>query len=116
LTLYLCHERAVLYRRNRESWASIVARLDPQSTSELKNDPSQHINASEGAEVHPQRVRDLQALHRKAAVMLELADYAERNGDTSLTATVEALRYDAAQIRIGVVKTLVMRSFPRWAH
>lgn len=66
--------------------------------------------------MHPQRVRDLQALHRKAAVMLELADYAERNGDPSPTATVEALRYDAAQIRIGVVKTLVMRSFARWAH
>jgi len=49
-------------------------------------------------------------------VMLELADYAERNGDTFLIAMVEALRYDAAQICIGVVKMLVMRSFPRWAH
>jgi hypothetical protein len=46
--------------------------------------------------------------------MLELADYAKRNGDSSDTATVKALRIDAVQIRIGVVKTLVMRSYPRW--
>ena len=63
---------------------------------------------------HTQRVRNLRAIYREAGVMLELADYAERNGDPSETAMVKALRSDAVQIRIGVVKTLVMRSYPWW--
>jgi hypothetical protein len=84
------------------------------TTPGTSNHPSQHINASEETGAHTQRVRNLRAIYREAGVMLELADYAERNGDPSETAMVKALRSDAVQIRIGVVKTLVMRSYPRW--
>jgi hypothetical protein len=115
VALYLFHERAVLCRRNAQSWESLVSRFDLEwTTPGMSNHPSQQINASEDAGAHTERVRNLRAIYREAGVMLELADYAERNGDSSDTATVKALRIDAVQIRIGVVKTLVMRSYPRW--
>ena len=115
VALYLFYERAVLCRRNRQSWESLVSRLDlGWTTPGMSNPPSQYINSSEETSPRTHSVRDLRAIHREAGVMLELADYAERNGDSSDTAMVKALRIDAVQIRLGVVKTLVMRSYPRW--
>src|SRR6266536_1331174 len=94
VAIYLGHRTTLLHHRNMQSWESLVARLHPKW--------------SVGGE------RRLWGMFREAGVMLEMADYAERNGTSVDLAIVNTLRRDALRIRIDVLKALVGRAYPRW--
>lgn len=48
--------------------------------------------------------------YRDAGVMMEIADYAERNVRNLDHILIEELRSNALQIRIGILKTLLSRA------
>ena len=50
-------------------------------------------------------------MYHNAGVMLEMADYAARNSESVDPALIAALRSDATQIRIGVLKALAQFAF-----
>jgi hypothetical protein len=108
--MYLGYWRLELHRRNVQSWESLVARLAPAwSASGLTN----HL---EGAGAGTRESRGLWEMHRNAGVILEMVDYAERCGELSNSESLEALRSDALQIRIHVLKTLARRFPSQWTH
>ena len=108
---YLGYWRVELRRRNLQSWESLVVRLDP-AWGEAG------VGISKGpAEMSSQSARGLWLMHRDAGIMLQIANFAERNGVESVDPeSLEALRRDAIQIRICVVKRLVRRISPQWSH
>jgi hypothetical protein len=115
VAIYLARWRASLCRRNAQSWGSLVARLRPDwSAREL----SDHFLSKEGLSITPdetwerlQGVRGLRAMFNNAKVMLEMADYAARNSDSVDPKLLAALRTDAKQICIGVLKILAQYAF-----
>lgn len=50
------------------------------------------------------------AMFREAGAMMEMADYAERNGGKYAAAPAASLRNHALAIRVGVVKVLLWRT------
>jgi hypothetical protein len=115
LGIYLFHWRAGQRRRNSQSWESLVARL---RTDWSGRGLSVHFLSREGLNTTPdetwehiQGIRGLWAIYQNAGVMLEMADYASQNGDSVDPGLLSALRNDATQIRIGVLKVLVQNAF-----
>jgi hypothetical protein len=81
---------------------------------------SDHFLSMEGLNSTPdetweqiQGARGLCAMYRNAGVMLQMADYAARNSDSIDLDLLAALRSDAVQIRIGVLKALAQFAFNR---
>jgi hypothetical protein len=117
---YLWQCRAYMHRRNRADWASLAAQLGYASTSG---------NASLGIDVLAAANEEIQSksLGRRGAwmrfnnarVVLEMADYAERNNAPSpasidLTLLISQLtfvRRDAMQLRIAALVALVKCTF-----
>jgi len=105
--VYLVWQWAVARKRNRAGWDEIVSRL--------KSDGSARgLSASErsGTELHPGmlargqralRARGLWVLYANTGVLVELADYAARNGTPEKQATVDALRTEAALLRLNLL-------------
>ena len=117
VTIYLVRGKISLSHRNLQSWDSLLARLDPGWTASTLSD---HFLSREGLNSTPdetwehiQGARGLRAMYRNAGVMLEMADYAARNCETIDTELLAALRSDATQIRIGVLKALAQFAFNR---
>lgn len=98
LTLfYLIYSRVEMRRRLCRSWQAIASRLSPGCFD------TSSTAASLGM-IEP-RVR-----YRDAGVMMEIADYAERNVRNLDHILIEELRSNALQIRIGILKTLLSRA------
>ncbi len=115
VAVYLIRGRARLSRRNSQSWDSLLARLVPGWTASALSD---HFLSREGLNSTPDEaweqihgVRGLRAMYHNAGVMLEMADYAARNSESVDPALIAALRSDATQIRIGVLKALAQFAF-----
>lgn len=110
VAISLIRWRVCLSRRNSESWDSLLARLKPGwSAHNLSDD----FLVKEGLSAPPEEIwelmqgaRGLWAMYRNAGVMLEMADYAERNGAFSNSELTASLRGDAMQIRVGALTTL----------
>jgi hypothetical protein len=49
-------------------------------------------------------------MFREAGVMMEMADYAERNGGAESAPVVATLRSHAGAIRMGILKRLLSRA------
>ena len=117
VAVYLAHGRAGLCRRNAQSWESLIARLSPDwSGKEL----SDHFLWKEGLSASPQETwtrmhgaRGLWVMFKNAKVMLEMADYADRNTDTLDRLLLETLRSDAMQIRVNVLAALAQYAFSK---
>jgi len=115
VALYLSHWRAGVSRRNQQSWESLLARLRPDwSAREL----SSHFLWQEGVEATPEEAwqrmegpKGLWVIYQNARVMLELADYADRNSDGVDRIALETLRSDAMQIRLCVLTALAQYGF-----
>jgi hypothetical protein len=73
-----------------------VARLPPQWEN----------GSHEGIQTLMQNASIWRTRYRRAGVILELADYAEGNGDGNEAAIIAALRRDATAIRIQGLKHL----------
>jgi hypothetical protein len=112
---YLVRWRIEVRRRNARTWDSLLARLRPDWSA---RDLSEHFLWKEGLSATPedawQRMegaKGLWAMHQNARVMLEMADFAARNGDGVDRLLVETLRSDAIQIRLLVLVALAQYAF-----
>jgi hypothetical protein len=107
---YLGYLRAAMARRNKQSWDSMIAQLEKGWSGKQL---SEHFLWKEGLSatpdetwVHIQGTRGLWAMHKNAGIMLRMADYAARNSDNVDPELLQALRSDAVQIRLCVLKTI----------
>ena len=95
VAIYLGYSRTRLLERNMRSWDQIVGSLDPRWAA----------GNSVGTSVTS--LNDLRALHNSAGVLIEMADYADRNCNAIDPKLLATLRNDAIQIRIHSLKSLL---------
>src|SRR5271170_889048 len=114
LTGYFLSVLSYLHQRNRMSWNDLVARLN---TGDLGSNPTGQTLQMEGGvtvEVVWPSLLDLSSLRARfqnARIVLEMADYIERNAlPESALPDLQALRRDAMQIRLEALISL-----PRYA-
>jgi hypothetical protein len=107
--------KAGLSRRNAQSWDSIVARLRLVSGTRSLGDQSiWNGNLNVTPEEKWQLisgVHGLWTMYENARVMLEMADYAARHGDSVDPKLLATLRSDAMQIRVCVLSALAKYAF-----
>jgi predicted Ser/Thr protein kinase len=99
ITLYLVHCRVELQRRNQRSWQQIVSRFSPALQS---------IETARRISATAPRVA-----FRNAGVMMEIADYAERNSSGLDIAAIEGLRSHALSVRFSALKSFGRRTSQR---
>lgn len=107
---YLGYLRVCVARRNKQSWESLIARLQ---TGWSGRQLSEHFLWKEGLSstpddtwAHIQGTRGLWAMFRNAGVMLQMADYAARHAENVDPELLRTLRSDAVQIRICTLMTI----------
>lgn len=109
--------KAGLNRRNAQSWDSLVARLRIDSSTRSLGDQSiWNGNLNVTPEEKWRLIRGahgLWTMYENARVMLEMADYAARNGDAVDPELLATLRSDAMQIRVCVLSALAKYAFSR---
>lgn len=110
-TAYLGSVRGRLSRRNKQSWESLLAKLQPNWGG---RESSEHYLWMEGLTVTPDEIwshmhggKGLWTIFKNAGVMREMAEYASRNCDTVDRLLIETLLADATQIRICALNGLV---------
>jgi hypothetical protein len=110
VALYLPWRWAMLRRRNAQSWESLISRLNTNWSGRPLSD---HFLWREGlsstpdeAWEHIQGVRGLWVMFSNAGIMLEMADYAARCGDSVDPVLLQILRTDAMQIRLCALITI----------
>ena len=112
---FLFRWRSAVSRRNAQTWDSLLARLRPDwSAREL----SDHFLWKEGLSATPEDAwkrmegpKGLWVMYQNARVMLEMADYADRNCEGVDRLLLETLRSDAMQIRVCVLMALAQYAF-----
>jgi len=112
---YLSRWHRTVRRRNAQTWDSLLARLRPDwSAREL----SDHFLWKEGLSATPEDAwrrmegpKGLWVMYQNARVMLEMADYADRNCEGVDRLLLETLRSDAMQIRVCVLMALAQYAF-----
>jgi hypothetical protein len=115
VALYFGRWRVNARRRNRQSWESLMAKLRPDwSAREL----SDQFLWKEGLNASPEETwtcmegpHGLWVMYQNAKVMLEMADYANRNCEHVDRVLLETLRSDAMQIRLCVLMALAQYAF-----
>jgi hypothetical protein len=107
---YLGKARVAVWRRNNQSWESLIAKLRHDWSA---RNLSEHFLWKEGLNTNPketwkriQGARGLWAMYHNAGVMLEIADFAARNSGSIDAEVLDNLRNDAIQIRGCVLKAL----------
>lgn len=102
-------------RRNSQSWESLVARLRPDwNTREVSDRFDWEGTIVETPEDIWQLMkgpRGLLAMFHNAKVMLDMADYADRNGVGVDRALLDYLRMDARTIRVCALRALLQYAF-----
>jgi hypothetical protein len=102
-------------RRNAQSWDSLVARLRLDSSTRRLGDQSVwNGDLQVTPEEKWQLIRGahgLWTMYENARVMLEMADYATRHGDSVDSELLATLRSDAMQIRVFVLSALAQYAF-----
>jgi hypothetical protein len=115
VAVYLVRWRAGLRRRNAQSWDSLVARLQPEWSARELSDPWLWDKQPDAGPITKwKRMRNahgLKTMYHNAGVMLEMADYADRNSDSFNCEFLADLRAEAMQIRISVLRTLAGYAF-----
>ncbi len=109
VALYFAGWRLDTFRRNHQSWESLLARL--QHGWNLK-ELSGHFPWKEGLCAAPDRtwneiggLRGIWAMYKNAGIMLQMADLAARHSGTD-DDLLDRLRADATQIRMGALNAL----------
>jgi hypothetical protein len=115
LTICLYRWKVGSSRRNAQSWDSIVARLRMDNCTRSLGDQSiwnGNLNVTPEEKWRLiQGVHGLWTMYENARVMLEMADYAARNGDSVDPELLATLRSDAMQIRVCVLSALAKYAF-----
>ena len=81
---------AEMHRRNHRSWPAIVGRLSNPGALNEGSAPRRRWN-----------------IFSDAGVLMEMADYAERNAHHSDVASLAVIRINAAQLRLDVLRSLM---------
>jgi hypothetical protein len=111
VAVYLGSAKIGLHLRNRRSWDAIVRRLlvrvelDPKSADIAAKLDERFTNKA--IEQRAGSVQGRRLLFRAAGAMMEMADYAERNGGAAITPAAANLRGHAMSIRIATAKDFV---------
>lgn len=109
VALYLTQRYIAARRRNAQSWDSLLARLRPDWNARELTDPDFSRDEPNPAPGEYWRrlwtAHGLWAMYANAGVMLEMADYAERNSDSVDREVLAALRHDVLAIRVNLLKT-----------
>ena len=107
--------RAGVRRRNTQSWDSLIARLRPEWSARELSDQflwKDELNATPNdAWQRMEGPKGLWVMFQNAKVMLEMADFAARNGADVDKVLLETLRSDAMQIRVCVLMGLAQYGF-----
>jgi hypothetical protein len=88
--------RAEMRRRNQRTWPAIVGRLS-NARAQLTGIPAS-------------RVPSRWDVFSDAGVLMEMADYVERNAYHPDVASLAEIRINAAQLRLEFLKSLMTRS------
>ena len=99
---------AQMQRRALRSWDGIVARLSPESRTQW--------NSSRGARAETVGafwMRNPRAAFRDSGVLLEMADYAERNAVSCDLARLEAVRIAAFELRTAATRMMMRKALSR---
>ena len=109
--LYLGWRRSSVERRKRQSWESLIGRLQQDCKGRELSD---HFLWREGLNTGPEEtwdrlggLRGLWSIFQNARVMMEMAEFAAGQSVDVDAAALEALRSDAAQIRLCVMAVMV---------
>jgi hypothetical protein len=117
LGYYFYRWRRSVHRRNEQSWDSLLARLRPDWSARDLSDQflwKEGLNATpEDAWQRMEGPKGLWVMYQNAQVMLEMADYAFRNGNNVDRLLLETLRSDAMQIRLCVLTALAQYGFSK---
>lgn len=115
VALFLGRWHGGVRRRNSQTWDSLLAQLRPDWSARAL---SEHFLWKEGVDATPedawQRMegpKGLWVMFQNARVMLEMADYASKNGENVDRILLETLRSDAMQIRLCVLMALAQYGF-----
>jgi hypothetical protein len=115
VALYLYRWRVGVHRRNAQTWDSLLAQLRPDWSA---NALSEHFLwkeeldvTSEDAWQRMEGAKGLWIMYQNARVMLEMANYADRNCTGVNRVLLETLRSDAMQIRLCVLMALTKYAF-----
>jgi hypothetical protein len=102
-------------RRNAQSWDALLARLCPEWSARNLSD---HFLWQEGVDVSSEETwsrlegpKGLWVIFQNARVMMEMADFADRNSTGVDRMALETLRSDAMQIRLCVMMALAQYAF-----
>lgn len=115
VAFYLYRWRAGVRRRNAQTWDSLLAQLRPDWSAHAL---SEHFLWKEGLNVtfedawqRMEGAKGLWIMYQNARVMLEMANYADRNCTGVDRVLLETLRSDAMQIRLCVLMALAKYAF-----
>jgi len=115
VAMYFVFWRNRARRRNAQSWDALLARLRPDWSARQLSDHflwKEGINASpEDAWRRMEGPKGLWVMFQNAGVMLEMADFAAKNGGTVDPVSLATLRSDAMQIRLCVLMALGQYGF-----
>ncbi len=115
VTLYFVKWRLGVRRRNSHTWESLLLRLRPDWSARELSDQflwKEGLNATpEDTWTKMEGPHGLWVMYQNARVMLEMADYAARNGESVDRVLLETLRSDAMQIRVCVLMALAQYGF-----
>jgi hypothetical protein len=106
ITAYLCFARIAFQRRRARSWNELVKRLRAGAGDESA-DAAAEMDRRFTSEAIARRVGDARgrrSMFRHAGAMMEMADYAERNGGAASAPAAANLRSHATAIRIATVR------------
>ncbi len=97
-----------MHRRQRRSWQEIVVRMSPecrQAWGERSPDRSKGVTAA--------WIRSPRLAFRDAGVLMEMADYTERNAVTFDPLFLHRFRNTAVRLRLTAARAMVRRISPR---
>jgi hypothetical protein len=110
VSVYLDRWRAGVRRRNAQAWDALAAQLHP---NKRLADVSRQSACDAGPDATPEEMwqciqgaHGLWTMYENARVMMDMADYAARNGAAVDRELLAALRNDAMQIRFYVLMAL----------
>lgn len=112
--IYLGGWRVSVHRRRTRAWSILMDQLQPKpSARELSNQFSsdeEYIAAAEDMWQRLDGAHDLWRMFENAGVILDMVDYATRNGEPANCELFAALRDDAMQIRSCVLTSLAQNA------
>ena len=114
VAIYLGGWRVSVHRRRTRAWSILMAQLQPKrSACESSNQFSwdeEYIAAAEDMWQRLDGAHDLWRMFENAGVILDMVDYATRNGESVNCELFAALRDDAMQIRSCVLTELAQNA------